>query len=99
MAEAVRDRLAAPAQAHPDAQAITLRQTLAGLTAAQSATVRAVLGRIDASQGLPLIVWGPSAQVLAADRFGYACAWALLIVPVVVTAVPLLRGREHRGAA
>ena len=70
VAEAVRDRLAAPAHAHPDAQAITLRQTLTGLTAAQSAAVRAVLGRIDAAQGSPLVVWGPSAQVLAADRFG-----------------------------
>ncbi|PZO04235.1 MAG: hypothetical protein DCF29_10510 [Alphaproteobacteria bacterium] len=70
VAEAVRDRLSAPVQAHPDAQAITLRQTLAGLTAAQSAAVRAVLGRIDAAQGLPLVVWGSSAQVLAADRHG-----------------------------
>ena len=70
VAEAVRDRLAAPAHADQDAQAITLRQNLAGLTAAQSAAVRAVLGRIDAAQGSPLVVWGPSAQVLAADRFG-----------------------------
>lgn len=70
VAEAVRDRLDAPPAASPDAQAIALRQMLAGLTPAQSATVRAVLGRIDAAQGPPLVVWGPSAQVLAADRYG-----------------------------
>ena len=70
VAEAVRDRLDAPPAASPDAQAIALRQTLAGLSPAQSAAVRAVLGRIDASQSLPLVVWGPAAQTLAADRFG-----------------------------
>lgn len=70
VAEAVRDRLTAPPAATPDAQAIALRQTLAGLTPAQSAAVRAVLGRIDAAQGPPLVVWGPAAQTLAADRFG-----------------------------
>ncbi|WP_374598639.1 hypothetical protein [Brevundimonas sp.] len=70
VAEAVRDRLVAPPAASADTQAISVRQTLAGLTLAQSAAVRAVLGRIDAAQGLPLVVWGSSAQVLAADRFG-----------------------------
>jgi hypothetical protein len=70
VAEAVRDRLNAPSHASPDTQAIALRQTLSGLSPAQRATVRAVLGRIDAAQGLPLVVWGPAAQTLAADRFG-----------------------------
>ncbi|MGV9010682.1 hypothetical protein [Brevundimonas sp.] len=70
VAEAVRDRLDAPPPTSPDAQAIALRQTLAGLSPAQSAAVRAVLGRIDATQGPPLVVWGPAAQTLAADRFG-----------------------------
>ena len=70
VAEAVRARLEAASHNSSDAQAIALRQTLAGLSPAQSAAVRAVLGRIDAAQGLPLVVWGPSAQVLAADRFG-----------------------------
>lgn len=70
VAEAVRARLEAASHTFPDAEAIALRQTLAGLSPGQSAAVRAVLGRIDAAQGLPLVVWGSSAQVLAADRFG-----------------------------
>jgi len=70
VAEAVRARLEAASHNSSDAQAIALRRTLAGLSPAQSAAVRAVLGRIDSAQGLPLVVWGPSAQVLAADRFG-----------------------------
>lgn len=70
VAEAVRDRLAAPPAASPDAQAIALRQTLAGLTPAQTAAVRAVLGRIDAAQRPPLVVWGTASQTLAADRYG-----------------------------
>ena len=68
--EAVRARLAAGARSSPDADAIALRETLAGLTAAEAAAARAVLGRIDAASGAPLVVWGAASQVLAADRFG-----------------------------
>ena len=70
IAEAVRERLAAASHSSTDAQAIALRQTLAGLTPTQSAIVRAVLGRIDAMRESSLVVWGPAAQTLAADRFG-----------------------------
>jgi hypothetical protein len=70
VSQAVRARLAAGPRATPDADAVALRQALAGLTAPETAAARSVLGRIDAAQGAPLIVWGPASQVLAADRFG-----------------------------
>jgi MFS family permease len=38
---------------------------------------------------------GPWVFGLAADQFGYGCAWTLLIVPVVVTALPLLGSRAR----
>ncbi len=67
---AVRGRLAGGRRPGPDAEAIALRALLKGLSAAETAAVRAVLGRIDAAQGAPLIVWGPASQVIAADRHG-----------------------------
>jgi hypothetical protein len=73
---AVRARLAAGPRAAPDADAIALRQALDGLTAAEASAVRAVLGRIDAAHGAPLVVWGPASQVLASDRFGLSARLA-----------------------
>ncbi|WP_332659671.1 hypothetical protein [Brevundimonas sp.] len=70
LANAVRARLAAGARTRPDADAIALRQTLAGEPAAGAAVLRAVLGRIDAASGAPLVVWGSASQTLAADRYG-----------------------------
>ena len=70
VAEAVRLRIVAGARQTPDADAIAMRQLLAGLSPAATAAVRAVLGRIDAATGAPLIVWGTASQTLAADRFG-----------------------------
>lgn len=70
VAEAVRTRMASGGRASPDADAIALREALKGLSPPEAAAVRSVLGRIDAAQGAPLIVWGPASQVLAADRHG-----------------------------
>jgi hypothetical protein len=70
LTEAVRARLAAGPRPSVDADAIALREALAGLSAPEIAAARSVLGRIDAAQGSPLVVWGPASQVLAADRFG-----------------------------
>jgi hypothetical protein len=72
LAGAVRARMAGGRRATPDADAIALREVLKGLSAPEVAAVRSVLGRIDAAQGAPLIVWGPASQVLAADRYGLA---------------------------
>jgi hypothetical protein len=76
IAHAVRARLAAGPRATPDADAIALREALAGLTPAEIAAARSILGRIDAAQGGALIVWGPASQVLAADRFGLVARMA-----------------------
>jgi len=70
VAEAVRARLAAGPRPTPDAEAIAVRETLAGLSPTEAAAVRSVLGRVDAAAGPPLVVWGPASQVLAADRHG-----------------------------
>ncbi|HZW15227.1 MAG TPA: hypothetical protein VFF66_03120 [Brevundimonas sp.] len=72
LARAVRARLAGGRRPTPDADAIALRTVLKGLTPAEAAAVRSVMGRVDAAQGAPLIVWGPASQVLAADRYGLA---------------------------
>jgi len=76
VANAVRARLAAGARPRPDAEAIALRQTLAGEPPAGSAVLRAVLGRIDAISGAPLVVWGSASQTLAADRYGLSARTA-----------------------
>lgn len=70
VAEAVRLRLAAGPRPTPDAEAIALRALLSGLAPAEAAAVRAVMGRIDAASGVPLVVWGTTSQILTADRFG-----------------------------
>jgi hypothetical protein len=70
VAEAVGARVQAGPRDGPDAEALALRATLAGLTSDQAGAVRAVLGRIDAATGAPLVVWGGASQALAADRFG-----------------------------
>jgi len=70
VAEAVRLRIAVGPRPTPDADAIALRNLLTGLSPASTAAVQAVLGRIDAATGAPLVVWGPASQTLAADRFG-----------------------------
>lgn len=70
VAEAVRARLAAGPHPTPEVDAIALRRALAGLSAAQAAAARCVLGRLDSANGPALTVWGPASQVLAADRFG-----------------------------
>lgn len=72
LAEAVRARLAAGPRPTPDADAIALREALKGLSAPEVAAARAVLGRLDAATGAPLVVWGAASQVLAADRYGLA---------------------------
>ncbi|HYC75137.1 hypothetical protein [Brevundimonas sp.] len=76
LVEAVRARLAGGPRATPDAEAIALRTLLKGLSPAEAAAVRSVLGRIDAAHGAPLIVWGPASQVLAADRYGLVARMA-----------------------
>jgi len=70
VAEAVRLRVAAGPRPSPDADAIALRELLKDLSPAAAAAARAVLGRIDAASGVPLVVWGAASQTLAADRFG-----------------------------
>ena len=70
VADAVRARLAAGARTSPDADALALREALTGLAPAEAVVVRAVLGRIDAVTGEPLVLWGSASQTLAADRFG-----------------------------
>ena len=70
VAKAVRLRVAAGPRPSADADAIALREILRDLPPAASGTVRAVLGRIDAANGAPLVVWGAASQTLAADRFG-----------------------------
>ncbi|MDP1777139.1 MAG: hypothetical protein Q8K90_00815, partial [Brevundimonas sp.] len=76
VAEAVRLRIVAGPRPTPDADAIALRELLTGLSPAATAAVQAVLGRIDAATGAPLVVWGPASQTLAADRFGLAARTA-----------------------
>lgn len=70
VAEAVRLRVAAGSHPSPDADVLALRETLRDIPAAAAAAVRAVLGRIDAASGAPLVVWGAASQTLAADRYG-----------------------------
>lgn len=70
VAVAVRARLAAGPHPTPEVEAIALRRALAGLTPAEAAAARCVLGRLDSASGTALTVWGPASQVLASDRFG-----------------------------
>jgi len=70
LVEAVRARLAAGPHPTPEVEAIALRRALAGLSPAEAAAARCVLGRLDSASGTALTVWGPASQVLASDRFG-----------------------------
>lgn len=76
VAKAVSRRLAAGPHPSPDADAIALRKLLTDLSPAQTAAVRALLGRIDAATGARLVVWGSASRTLAADRFGLTAAAA-----------------------
>ena len=69
--EALTDRLAAGTDPSPDASVLALRALLAeSHDGHQSAMLRALWGRIEARTGLAMVVAGPAAQLLAADRFG-----------------------------
>ena len=69
--EALTDRLAAGSDPSPDASTLALRALLAETyDIHQAAMLRALWGRIEARTGLALVTAGPSAQLLAADRFG-----------------------------
>lgn len=72
VAAAARARLAAGPRGSVDGDAIALRAVLQGAGLAEKAAVRAVLGRLEAASGRPLIACGALAQVLAADRWGLA---------------------------
>ena len=76
LAEAVKARLAAGAHPTPEVEAIALRRALAGLSPAEAAAARCVLGRLDSANGPALTVWGPASQVLAADRYGLTARMA-----------------------
>lgn len=69
--EALTDRLAAGSDPAPDASTLALRALLAeSYDVHQSAMLRALWGRIEARTGAAMVVAGPAAQLLAADRFG-----------------------------
>lgn len=70
IAKAVIERQAAGARARPDADALALRPLLKDLHPTQRAAVRAVLGRIEAGMGRPVMACGGVSQLLAADRWG-----------------------------
>lgn len=70
VADAVAARIAAGPRPGPDADAIALRALLANTPTAARASVRALLGRIEAASAPPLTVHGPLSESLAADRFG-----------------------------
>lgn len=71
--EALTDRLAAGTETSPDASTLALRALLAeSYDPHQSAMLRALWGRIEARTGPAMVVAGPAAQLLAADRFGLA---------------------------
>ena len=93
VAQAVRARLAAGARPSPDADAIALRETLAGLSAAEAAAARAVLGRIDAASGAPL-VGVPGEQGLGTIRQGYLEESAVDPVREISELIKAQRGYE-----
>lgn len=67
------------------------------LDIAEMAPRSSIASTVSFASTLCLIVMalGPWLFGLVADQFGYACAWALLIAPVVVMALPLLRSRSR----
>jgi len=69
--EALTARLAAGQDASPDASTLALRALLVEADDVhQAAMLRALWGRIEAHTGAALVVFGPAASLLAADRFG-----------------------------
>lgn len=69
--EALTARLAAGSDVSPDVSALALRALLAEADDVhQAGMLRALWGRIEAHSGPALVVAGPAAQLLAADRFG-----------------------------
>ena len=70
VADAVAARMAAGPRGRPDADALALRDLLRGLDAPQRAALRAVLGRMEAGYGKPIVACGGISQLLAADRWG-----------------------------
>ena len=70
IAEAVAARMAAGPRSRPDADALALRELLRGLDAPQRAALRAVMGRMEAGSGKPIVASGGLSQLLAADRWG-----------------------------
>ncbi len=69
--EALTARLAAGTDASSDASTLALRALLAEADDLhQAAMLRALWGRIEGRTGRALVVAGPAAQLLAADRFG-----------------------------
>lgn len=73
--EAVAARLRGGARTGPDADAIALRALLAQrFDLPTVAIIKAMLGRIDAGMGAPIIACGPVAAMLAADRYGAGVA-------------------------
>jgi hypothetical protein len=67
---AVRARVAAGPRASVDADILALRARLAEAGVADTALLRALMGRLDIATGAPLTVWGPAARLLAIDRYG-----------------------------
>jgi len=70
VADAVAARLTAGPRGRPDADALALRELLRGLTPPQRSALRAVMGRMEAGHGKPLLACGGISQLLAADRWG-----------------------------
>lgn len=73
---AARARIAAGARTTPDADAIALREQLAGVGPDEVPLLRALLGRLEAATAPPLTIWGGVARTLAADRFGLSARLA-----------------------
>lgn len=69
LVEAVRARLAAGRGGAPDAEALALREALAGATPAEAGAVKALLGRMGRRT---VLTAGGLSTALAADRFGFA---------------------------
>ncbi len=70
IAKTVVDRQAAGPRSRPDADALALRHVLKDLQPTQRSAVRAVLGRMEAGLGRPILACGGVSQLLAADRWG-----------------------------
>ncbi|HEY4254503.1 MAG TPA: MFS transporter [Roseomonas sp.] len=70
------------------------------LEIAESAPKGSIASTVAFATTLCMVVMalGPFVFGLVVDRFGYAPAWALLILPVLITALPLLRGKARLPA-